>query len=223
MNFVLIETQADSSSRMPLLLRSQPHPLITTSEQHKNNWKEKRKTRKKRRSCTLPLWGRLHKWHNCLESSAPGVNKVGTRCQSTGRSQRWWWQLVDCQAAWGVVGRLAPLSTNWCLQWEPSTRSTFYFIIHLVLHCFLHTSVCIIFYLSKCYETRLSFHFIKVFLPSAKETVGWIPESPPVSPSQFNKHRWNVTQIFLNYINHHLRRVVKLQHSCCGEDESLRQ
>lgn len=38
----------------------------------------------------------------------PGVNQVGTRCQSTGKGHFWRWQLFACQAGWEVVGRYCP-------------------------------------------------------------------------------------------------------------------
>lgn len=102
------------------LLPSRPHPPVsTTSEQHKNNWKEKEK--KRRKSSTLLLWGPLHKWHGRLLSSVPGVNQVGNRCQSTGRSQTRWRQLVDCPAVWGLLQRYTEVYQVVILWSIPST------------------------------------------------------------------------------------------------------
>lgn len=81
----------------------EPHPpAASTSEVHKYNWKENGRKE-------LSLGGQQRKWHRCLESpQLPGVDQVGTRCQSTGRGHFWRWQLFACQAGWEVVGRYCP-------------------------------------------------------------------------------------------------------------------
>lgn len=138
--------------------------------------------KKKEKKKELPLWGRLHKWHNRLESSVPGVNQVGTRCQSTGRVSAT--EVTAGGLSVGLRG-VTEMRTNCCLWWEPSTCSTFHFFNHLVLHLF-PTSVFTTLHLStfqSCGVGKLQDQ-IKVpfyervclsYSSPTKETVGWIP------------------------------------------------
>lgn len=117
---VLIETQADSSRR-----QLQPHPLAsTTSEQHKNNWKEKE--------------GQDMLHTAIVRTTAQVAQLCGvlcTRCQSTGRSQSWRWQLVDCRAVWGVLALpCCPLITASSESRQPAR--IFYLFLHLALFFF---------------------------------------------------------------------------------------
>lgn len=77
---------------------------------------EREKDRKRKNASHCHCEDDLHQWYNCLESSVPGVIEVGTRCQSTCRSQS--------VTAGGLLGGLRSvaeihefvlLSTNMCL------------------------------------------------------------------------------------------------------------